>query len=127
MRNHKIGYYYLVIFFYFLTFFIIGILTAKDYGMTIAAHAHGDEGMQRAIIGGVTTIEHGTLMSEETMELMKQYGTYYVPTITAGKEVAEKAKIAGFYPELVVPKALEIGPKIQETFSKAYKKFLRKK
>ena len=78
--------------------------------------------MQRAIIGGVTTIEHGTLMSEETMELMKQYGTYYVPTITAGKEVAEKAKIAGFYPELVVPKALEIGPKIQETFSKAYKK-----
>ena len=96
--------------------------TAKDYGMTIAAHAHGDEGMQRAIIGGVTTIEHGTLMSEETMELMKQYGTYYVPTITAGKEVAEKAKIQGFYPELVVPKALEIGPKIQETFSKAYKK-----
>lgn len=96
--------------------------TAKDYGMTIAAHAHGDEGMQRAIIGGVTTIEHGTLMSEETMELMKQYGTYYVPTITAGKEVAIKAKIAGFYPELVVPKALEIGPKIQETFSKAYKK-----
>ncbi len=96
--------------------------TAKDYGMTIAAHAHGDEGMQRAIKGGVTTIEHGTFMSEETMALMKQYGTYYVPTITAGKEVAEKAKIAGFYPELVVPKALEIGPKIQETFSKAYKK-----
>ena len=96
--------------------------TAKDYGMTIAAHAHGDEGMKRAIIGGVTTIEHGTLMSEETMELMKKYGTYYVPTITAGKEVAEKAKIEGFYPEVVVPKALEIGPKIQETFSKAYKK-----
>jgi imidazolonepropionase-like amidohydrolase len=96
--------------------------TAKDYGMIIAAHAHGDEGMQRAIIGGVTTIEHGTLMSEETMELMKEYGTYYVPTITAGKEVAEKAKIKGFYPELVVPKALEIGPKIQNTFSKAYKK-----
>jgi imidazolonepropionase-like amidohydrolase len=96
--------------------------TAKDYGMTIAAHAHGDEGMQRAIIGGVTTIEHGTLMSDETMELMKQYGTYYVPTITAGKEVAEKANIPGFYPELVVPKALEIGPKIQKTFAKAYKK-----
>lgn len=95
---------------------------AKDYGMTIAAHAHGDEGMQRAIIGGVTTIEHGTFMSEETMELMKQHGTYYVPTITAGKEVAEKAKIQGFYPEIIVPKALEIGPKIQETFSKAYKK-----
>ena len=34
--------------------------TAKDYGMHVAAHAHGDEGMQRAIIGGVKTIEHGT-------------------------------------------------------------------
>ena len=50
-------------------------------------------------------------MSENSMELMKQYGTYYVPTITAGKEVAEKAKIEGYYDELVVPKALAIGPK----------------
>jgi|13_taG_2_1085334.scaffolds.fasta_scaffold04245_3 imidazolonepropionase-like amidohydrolase len=96
--------------------------TAKDYGMIIAAHAHGDEGMQRAIIGGVTTIEHGTLMSDETMELMKKYGTYYVPTITAGKAVADNAKISGFYPEIIVPKALEIGPKIQSTFGRAYKK-----
>ncbi len=96
--------------------------TAKDYGMTIAAHAHGDEGMQRAVIGGVTTIEHGTLMSTETMELMKKYGTYYVPTITAGKEVEKNAKIKGFFPEIIVPKALEIGPKIQNTFKNAYKK-----
>ncbi len=96
--------------------------TAKDYGMIIAAHAHGDEGIKRAIIGGVTTIEHGTLMSESSMELMKQYGTYFVPTITAGKEVAEKAKIKGYYNELVVPKALAIGPQIQATFSKAYEK-----
>lgn len=96
--------------------------TAKDYGMIIAAHAHGDEGMQRAIKGGVTTIEHGTMMSEETMELMKQHGTYLVPTITAGKEVELKAKIKGYYPEVIVPKALAIGPKIQNTFSMAYKK-----
>ena len=95
---------------------------AKDYGFHVAAHAHGDEGMQRAIRGGVKTIEHGTLMSEETMELMKEYGTYLVPTITAGKEVSEKALIENFYPELVVPKALEIGPKLQNTFSKAYEK-----
>jgi len=95
--------------------------TAKDYGMIVAAHAHGDEGIQRAIIGGVTTIEHGTLMSDKSIELMKEYGTYYVPTITAGKEVAEKAKIKGYYDELVVPKALAIGPQIQSTFEKAYK------
>jgi imidazolonepropionase-like amidohydrolase len=96
--------------------------TAKDYGMQVAAHAHGDEGMQRAIIGGVKTIEHGTLMSEETMDLMKKYDVYYVPTITAGKSVEAKAKIPGFFPEIIVPKALAIGPKIQETFGKAYKK-----
>ena len=96
--------------------------TAKDYGMIVAAHAHGDEGMQRAVIGGVTTIEHGTKMSYKTMDLMKQYSTYFVPTITAGKAVAENAKIDGFYPEIIVPKALEIGPKIQSTFAKAYKR-----
>ncbi|MGS2727591.1 amidohydrolase family protein [Psychroserpens sp. BH13MA-6] len=96
--------------------------TAKDYGFHVAAHAHGDEGMQRAIKGGVKTIEHGTLMSEETMELMKQYDAYLVPTITAGKSVTDKAKIPGYYPEVIVGKALDIGPKIQNTFGKAYKK-----
>jgi imidazolonepropionase-like amidohydrolase len=95
---------------------------AKDYGMHVAAHAHGDEGMQRAIIGGVKTIEHGTYMSEETMNLMIKHDAYLVPTITAGKEVAEKAKIDGFYPDIVVPKALAVGPQIQGTFGRAYKK-----
>tara|TARA_A100001011_G_scaffold255570_1_gene263828 strand:- start:303 stop:1577 length:1275 start_codon:yes stop_codon:yes gene_type:complete len=95
--------------------------TAKDYDMIVAAHAHGDEGIQRAVKGGVKTIEHGTLLSEESMRLMTEYGTYYVPTITAGKEVAAKAKIFGYYDELVVPKALAIGPKIQSTTAKAYK------
>ena len=96
--------------------------TATDYGMYVAAHAHGDEGMQRAIIGGVKTIEHGTYMSDKTMELMKKHDAYLVPTITAGKEVEEKAKIPGFYPAIVVPKALAVGPQIQGTFAKAYKK-----
>lgn len=96
--------------------------TAKDYNMLTAAHAHGDEGIQRAILGGIKTIEHGTFMSEETMELMKKYDTYLVPTLTAGKEVEKNAEIDGFYPEIVVPKAREIGPKLQATFAKAYKK-----
>ncbi len=96
--------------------------TAKDYGMHVAAHAHGDEGMQRAILGGVKTIEHGTYMSDTTMELMKKYDAYLVPTLTAGKEVEEKAKVKGYYPDIVVPKALAVGPQIQGTFAKAYKK-----
>ncbi|MDA9359413.1 amidohydrolase family protein, partial [Flavobacteriaceae bacterium] len=95
--------------------------TAKDYGMKVAAHAHGDEGMYRAVASGVKTIEHGTLMSKRTMELMKEKQAYLVPTITAGKQVVEKAKIPGYYPAIIVPKALKVGPKIQETFKKAYK------
>jgi imidazolonepropionase-like amidohydrolase len=98
------------------------IETAKDYGMHVAAHAHGAEGMKRAVLAGITTIEHGTKMTPEVMELMKQKGTYYVPTITAGKFVAEKAKEPGYYNALVVPKALEIGPQIQKTFGEAYKR-----
>ena len=95
--------------------------TAKDYGFRVAAHAHGAEGMKRAIRAGVNSIEHGTLMDDEAIALFKQYGTWYVPTITAGKSVADSAKIRGYYPELVVPKALAIGPQIQKTFAKAYK------
>ena len=95
--------------------------TAKDYGFHVAAHAHGDEGMQRAILGGVKTIEHGTMMSAETMELMKKNDVYLVPTIIAGKFVSEKAKISNYYPDVIVPKALDIGPKIQNMFSRAYK------
>ncbi|MFK7832730.1 MAG: amidohydrolase family protein [Winogradskyella sp.] len=95
--------------------------TAKDYGFHVAAHAHGDEGMQRAILGGVKTIEHGTLMSAATMDLMKKYDVYLVPTITAGKFVSEKAKIPNYYPDIIVPKALDIGPKIQDMFGRAYK------
>ncbi|HEY4655711.1 MAG TPA: amidohydrolase family protein, partial [Cyclobacteriaceae bacterium] len=66
--------------------------TARDYGMHTAAHAHGAEGMKRAVLAGITTIEHGTNMTEEIMDLMKSKGTFYVPTISAGRFVAEKAK-----------------------------------
>ncbi|MEK6480314.1 amidohydrolase family protein [Catalinimonas sp. 4WD22] len=96
--------------------------TANDYGMHTAAHAHGVEGMKRAVQAGITTIEHGTMMNEEIMDLMIEKGTYYVPTITAGRSVADSAKIRGYYPSIIVPKALEIGPKIQDTFSKAYQR-----
>ena len=95
--------------------------TAKDYGYTVAAHAHGKEGMKRAILGGVTSIEHGTYMDDEIFKLMKEKGTWYVPTITAGKFVAEKAKIEGYYPDIIRPKATRVGALIQNTFSNAYK------
>lgn len=94
--------------------------TAHDYGMTVTVHAHGKEGMVRAIKAGVDSIEHGTYMDDEVMQLMIEHGTYYVPTITAGKSVAERAEMDGFFPEMVRPKAREIGPLIQQTFADAY-------
>jgi imidazolonepropionase-like amidohydrolase len=95
--------------------------TAKDYGMKVAVHAHGKEGMERAIKAGVDSIEHGTYMDANTMALMRKHGTYFVPTISAGKWAEEKSHIAGFFPELVRPKAATIGGKIQQTFAEAYK------
>ena len=97
------------------------ISTAKDYGFSVAAHCHGAEAMKRAVLAGVNSIEHGTYMTDEVMTLMKEKGTWYVPTITAGKAVGDSAKKPGYYPDLVTPKALAIGPKIQSTFAKAYK------
>ncbi|MEE8463769.1 MAG: amidohydrolase family protein [Gammaproteobacteria bacterium] len=98
------------------------IATANDYGFHVAAHAHGAEGMKRAIRAGVRSIEHGTYMDDEVIALMKKYGTYYVPTISAGEWVAEKAAEPGYFPEMVRVKAAVIGPVIKATFARAYKK-----
>jgi imidazolonepropionase-like amidohydrolase len=97
------------------------IETAKDYGLRVAAHAHGAEGIKRAIRAGVNSIEHGTYMDDEAIELFKKSGTYYVPTIIAGKSVADSAKKPGYFPEIIAGKASAVGPLIQNTFAKAYK------
>jgi imidazolonepropionase-like amidohydrolase len=98
------------------------VKAAKDYGMWVAVHAHGAEGMKRAVIAGVNSVEHGTFMTNEVMDLMIKKGTYYVPTISAGEFVAEKAKIDNYFPEIVRPKAASVGPQIGDTFNKAYKR-----
>ncbi len=97
------------------------VAAAHDYGFTVAAHAHGAEAIRRAIIGSVDSIEHGTFMDDADMKLMKEHGTWYVPTIIAGKYVEEKAKIPGYYPAQVAAKAAQVGPMIQATAGRAYK------
>lgn len=94
--------------------------TARDYGMSVAVHAHGTEGMKRAVLAGVDSIEHGTFMTDEVMRLMRERGTYLVPTISAGVWVGEKAEEEDYFPAVVRPKAASIGPVIQRTFAKAY-------
>jgi imidazolonepropionase-like amidohydrolase len=97
------------------------VSTAHDYGFTVAAHAHGAESIRRAVIGGVDSIEHGTYMDDQDMKLMKEHGTWYVPTIIAGDYVAQKAAIPGYFPPQVAAKAAAIGPLISATVGRAYK------
>ncbi|WP_027484180.1 amidohydrolase family protein [Rhodanobacter sp. OR87] len=96
------------------------VAAAHDDGFTVAAHAHGAEAIRRAVLGGVDSIEHGTFMDAADMKLMKEHGTWYVPTIIAGQYVMEKAK-QGWYPPQVARKAEEVGPLILDTAGKAYK------
>ncbi|WP_323844694.1 amidohydrolase family protein [Microbulbifer magnicolonia] len=98
------------------------VATARDYGFTVAVHAHGKEGMERAIRAGVDSVEHGTFMDGETMELMKRNNTWYVPTLMAGEWVTQKSAVDGFFPDVVRSKAATIGPLIQQTFADAYKR-----
>ncbi len=97
------------------------VATAHDYGFKVAAHAHGADGLKRAVRGGVDSIEHGTFMDDEAMRLMRERGTYYVPTLLAGQWVFERGQQPGFFPEVVRPKALSVGPQIARTFAKAYR------
>ncbi|MCC2963499.1 amidohydrolase family protein [Massilia sp. IC2-278] len=97
------------------------VSTAKDYGFRVAAHAHGAEGLKRALRAGVDSIEHGTLMDDDSVALFKKTGGWYVPTISAGRYVADKAKDPNYYSALVRPKAAAIGPQLQATFARAYK------
>ena len=97
------------------------VATAHDYGFTVAAHAHGAEAIRRAVIGGVDSIEHGTYMDDADMKLMKEHGTWYVPTIIAGDFVARKASVPGYFTPQVAAKAAAIGPLIVGTAGRAYK------
>ena len=98
------------------------VATANDYNFHVAAHAHGPEGMKRAVLAGVTTIEHGTMMTPEIMDLMIEKGTYLVPTISAGKYAISKVETPGFYPPIIIPKILEVVPFVDKTYPEAFKR-----
>ncbi len=97
------------------------VSTAKDYGFRVAAHAHGTEGIKRALRAGVDSVEHATFMDDEVIALFKKSGAWYVPTLTAARYVADKSKDPEYYTPLVRPKAAAIGPQASSTFARAYK------
>lgn len=94
---------------------------ARMMGRKVAAHAHGSEGINAALRAGVDSIEHGSYLNDESIDLFRKTGAYLVPTIHAGKFVEEKAKIDGYFPPAVREKAAAVGPIIQDAFGRAYK------
>lgn len=80
------------------------VTEARTLGRNVAAHAHGTEGIKRAVRAGVSTIEHGSFLDEEGARLMAERGTYLVPTLMAG-EAVERAAAAGGLPPFIAEKA----------------------
>jgi imidazolonepropionase-like amidohydrolase len=73
------------------------VRTAADLGRWVMSHAHGPEGIKRAIRAGVRSIDHGTYLDDEGIQLMLERGTWLVPTLTAGdttEEIAENPHVA---------------------------------
>jgi imidazolonepropionase-like amidohydrolase len=97
------------------------VATARDYGLTVAAHAHDAESIKRAALAGVDSIEHATFLNDENIRLMRERGIWYVPTLSAGAFVTEKANTPGYYPLQVAAKAQSLAPQMRATLARAYK------
>ncbi|MDE2501303.1 MAG: amidohydrolase family protein, partial [Alphaproteobacteria bacterium] len=97
------------------------VRTAHSLGMKVAAHAHGEGAINAAVRLGVDSIEHGTYADEASYKLMKEHGTYLVPTLLIGQAVYDIAKD---HPEQLNPssakKALETVPRMLKNLHDAY-------
>jgi len=97
------------------------VAAAHELRRKTAAHAHGSEGAKRAILAGIDSIEHGTFLNDETLRLMREKGTYLVPTLSVRSGIAEakfpplvreKADMAMKAQDSLVRRALNLGVKI---------------
>jgi imidazolonepropionase-like amidohydrolase len=94
------------------------VTEAHALGRRVAAHAHGTAGIKAAVLAGVDSIDHGSILDDEAIRLMKQHGTFLVPTLLAGETIHVKAK-DGTLPEFAVAKALAVAPLMTQSFRKA--------
>jgi len=97
------------------------VATARDYNMTVAAHAVGAEGIRRAILAGVTSVEHGTYMDESLAKMMKEQGIVYVPTITAIKWIAKMRGREEGAQGASAEETVDVDKQIDRAFKIAYK------
>jgi imidazolonepropionase-like amidohydrolase len=91
---------------------------ARMMDRRVAAHAHGLEGIKAAVRAGVTSIEHGSILDAEAVRMMKERGTWLVPTLLAGVTV-ESLATAGRLPPAIAAKALAIAPRMRASFKLA--------
>ena len=98
---------------------------AHARGRKAAAHAHGAEGAKRAILAGIDSIEHGSFLDDEVLELMKSRGTFLVPTLMAGEGIREKLQKGSYFPPMVEAKGRAALASRDEMFRKAVKKGVR--
>lgn len=93
--------------------------TAHSLGRKVAAHAHGELGIRNAVLAGVDSIEHGSYINDEDIQLMKQRGTYLVPTVYLQDWLLENVTALGLTPNMI-EKARTIIPIAQRNVSHAF-------
>jgi imidazolonepropionase-like amidohydrolase len=101
------------------------VLAAKSMGRKVASHAHQEDGIVAALEAGVSSIEHGTYTGKRAIKLFKQTNAYLVPTLLAGKTVADMAMNTDILTEAQAAKAIQVGHDMQGNFAKAYKAGVR--
>jgi imidazolonepropionase-like amidohydrolase len=93
---------------------------AHMWGKKVAAHAHGTDGINRAVLAGVNSVEHCSILDDQTIKLMKEKGTYMVPTLYALDYIIETYSKKGF-PEKIINKAKSIKIEKEKSFERAVK------
>lgn len=101
---------------------IAAIETAHELGLKVAAHAHGKKAIDHAVAAGVDSIEHGTYADAESYALMKQHGTYLVPTLLVADAIYQNAvRSPETLPPTVAEKAIAVTPTMIGNAGRAYK------
>jgi imidazolonepropionase-like amidohydrolase len=97
---------------------------AHRHGLRVAAHAIGSEGIKNALRANIDSVEHGTLLDDEGVALLKEHGAYLVPTLTAAACILEHIE-DGTQPQYVVDKAKALGEVIERNIRKAFEAGVR--
>lgn len=98
----------------------VAVEEASRWGRFVAAHAHGTAGINAALRAGVRTIDHGTMLDDDSIELLKSHHSYFVPTLFVGQTIVEKGTSLGIPPS-EIERQRQLGNMAGTSFAKALK------